>query len=96
MIGQLSLIEKLLDKLPKTKTYLDKHLETREQYQIYRIKWACNKLFLENEEQIIEWKVRRLAGLREDLQITVETALRNEIRLYQRGEMQIETKTMDI
>ncbi|MGG0718918.1 TnsD family transposase [Robertmurraya massiliosenegalensis] len=96
MIGQLSLIEKLLDKLPKTKAYLDQHLETRKQYQIRRIKWACKKLYLENEEQIIEWKVRRLAGLRDTLSVEVGSALRNEIRLYQQGEMRIETKTMDI
>lgn len=95
-IGQLSLIEKLLDKLPKTKAYLEKNLETREQYQIRRIKWACKKLYLENEKEIVEWKVRRLAGLRAGLNVTVETALRNEIRFYQQGEMQIEAKAMDI
>ncbi|SFQ87199.1 TniQ protein [Bacillus mycoides] len=94
-IGQLSLLEKVLDKLPKTKGYLERNLETRQQYQIRRIKWACKKLYLENEEQIVEWKVRRLAGLREGLSSTVETAIRNEIRFYQQGEMQIEAKTMD-
>lgn len=47
-IGQLSSLEKQLDKLPKTKTYLSKHLETREQFQIRRIKWACNKLYMED------------------------------------------------
>lgn len=94
-IGQLSLIEKLLDKLLRTKAYLNKHLETREQFQIRRIKWACRILFLEDKNNVVAWKVRRLAGLREGLSSTVETALENEIRLYQQGEMQIETKTMD-
>ncbi|WP_180956641.1 TnsD family Tn7-like transposition protein [Bacillus canaveralius] len=95
-IGQLSLIEKLLDKLPKTKAYLEKKLETREQYQIRRIKWACKKLYLDNQEQIVEWKVRRLAGFRDSVSVQVENALSNEIRFYQQGEMRIETKTMDI
>lgn len=36
-IGQLSALEKQLDKFPKTKAYLNKHLETREQFQIRRI-----------------------------------------------------------
>ncbi|MBB6447891.1 TnsD family Tn7-like transposition protein [Bacillus benzoevorans] len=94
-IGQLSLIEKLLDKLPKTKAYLVQNLETREQYQIRRIKWACKKLYLEKEEQIVEWKVQRLAGLRKSLSVKVENALRDEIRWYQQGEMPIEIKTMD-
>lgn len=94
-IGQLSLLEKLLDKLPKTKAYLNKHLETREQFQIRRIKWACRELYMEDGNNVVEWKVRRLAGLRENLSNVVETALENEIRLYQQGEMQNEIKTMD-
>lgn len=61
-IGQLSLLEKRLDKLPKTKAYLDRYLETREQIQIRRIKWACRKLFMKDENNIAAWKVRRLAG----------------------------------
>lgn len=94
-IGQLSSLEKQLDKLPKTKTYLSKHLETREQFQIRRIKWACNKLYMEDRNNVVVWKVRRLAGLREKLSNVVEVALENEIRLYQQGEMQNEIKTMD-
>ncbi|MEK4231082.1 TnsD family transposase [Solibacillus sp. FSL H8-0538] len=94
-IGQLSLLEKHLDKLSKTKAYLDKYLETREQFQIRRIKWACRKLYREDENDVVAWKVRRLAGLREKLSNVVETSLENEIRLYQQGEMQNEIKTMD-
>lgn len=94
-IDKLSLLEKLLDKLPKTKAYLNKYLETREQFQIRRIKWACRKLYMEDENNVLAWKVRRLAGLREKLSNVVETALENEIRLYQQGEMQNEIKTMD-
>ncbi|WP_342558306.1 TnsD family transposase [Metasolibacillus sp. FSL K6-0083] len=94
-IGQLSLLEKLLDKLPKTKAYLKKHLETREQFQIRRIKWACKELYMEDGNNVVMWKVRRLAGLKEKTSNIVEIALENEIRLYQQGEMQNEIKTMD-
>lgn len=94
-IGQLSSLEKQLDKLPKTKAYLNKHLETREQFQIRRIKWACKKLYMDDRNNVVVWKVRRLAGLREKLSNVVEVALENEIKLYQQGEMQNEIKTMD-
>lgn len=94
-IGQLSLLEKLLDKLPKTKAYLNKHLETRDQFQIRRVKWACRKLYMEDEKNVVAWKVRRLAGLREKVSYVVELVLENEIKLYQQGEMQNEIKTMD-
>lgn len=94
-IDQLSLLEKLLDKLPKTKAYLNKHLETREQFQIRRVKWACQKLYMEDENNVVAWKVRRLAGLREKVSYVVELVLENEIKLYQQGEMQNEIKTMD-
>ncbi|MGG2113415.1 TnsD family transposase [Lysinibacillus pakistanensis] len=94
-IGQLSLLEKKLDKLPRTKAYLNKHLETREQFQIRRIKWACRKLYTEDENNLLAWKVRRLAGLKKKVSNVVEVALENEIRLYQQGEMQNEIKTMD-
>lgn len=85
-IGQLSMLEKLLDKLPKTKEYLNKHKETREQSQIRRIKCTCRKFYMEDEGDLVAWKVRRLAGLREKLSNVVETVLENEIRLYQQGE----------
>lgn len=94
-IGQLSLLEKKLDKLPKTEAYLAKHLETREQFQIRRIKWACRELYMEDENNVMAWKVRRLAGLREKLSSVVEVALEYEIKLHQQGEMRNEIETMD-
>ncbi|AMO87253.1 hypothetical protein B857_01944 [Solibacillus isronensis B3W22] len=94
-IGQLSLFGKILKKLPKTKAYLNKHLETREQFQIRRINWACRKLYMEDKSSLVAWKVRRLAGLREKMSNIVETALENEIRLNQHGDIQNEIKTMD-
>lgn len=86
-IGQLSWLEKRLDKLPKTNAYLDRHLETGEQSQIRRIKWACRKLYMEDANNVVAWKVHRLAGLREKLSAGMETVLENEIRLYQQNEI---------
>lgn len=95
-VGQLSLLEKLLNKLPKTKAYLETHLETREQYQIRRIKWASKSIYENNDEKVAEWKVRRLAGLRKELSTFVENTLHNEVRKYQQGGNSFEDKTMDI
>ncbi|MEM7553347.1 MAG: TnsD family transposase [Cyanobacteria bacterium P01_A01_bin.84] len=69
-IGLKVMLEKSLDKLPKTKAYLESVLETVEDFQIRRVEWAIAKL--ENRgEEVKEWKVLRLAGLRSDLSYQV-------------------------
>lgn len=73
-IGKLGLIEKHLDKLPQTREYLNKNLETREAFQLRRVEWACQKLMMANED-IMEWKIVRLAGLKyltEEFKQTIE------------------------
>ncbi|MCM3181172.1 TnsD family transposase [Cytobacillus horneckiae] len=95
-MNRLSLLEKLLDKLPRTKAYLEVHIETREQYQMRRIKWACKIIYENNDEHVMEWKVRRLAGLKKELSTSLEHALQQEIRKYQQGGARFEVKTMDI
>mgnify|MGYP000859432450 CR=1 FL=1 len=92
-IDQLSLIEKHLYKLPMTKNYIEKHIESREQFQIRRIKWACRELAIKGEE-IIEWKVRRLAGIRDDEDEQVKIALKKELLNYKAGDQNTENKTM--
>lgn len=83
-IGELSLIEKKLNKLPNTKEYLNKNLETREQYQIRRIKWACNQLF--NDEGVLtDWKIKRLAGLKGNLNSKLRITIEKEIETYSKG-----------
>ncbi|EMA6344099.1 TnsD family transposase [Bacillus cytotoxicus] len=95
-IGQLSLLEKLLDKMPETKRFLEIHLETREEYQIRRIKWACKVIYKSSDEQVMEWKVRRLAGLRSNAGDKVEVALKYEVARYRQGGDFFEAKAMDI
>ncbi|MBW4599042.1 MAG: TnsD family transposase [Calothrix sp. FI2-JRJ7] len=64
-IGSLALIEKHLDLMPLTKAYLESVTETIEEFQIRRIKWAIKRLD-DCGEEILAWKVLRLAGLREN------------------------------
>ncbi|KYC88497.1 hypothetical protein B4102_4029 [Heyndrickxia sporothermodurans] len=92
-INQLSLIEKQLAKLPMTKKYIEEHIESREEFQIRRIKWACRALAVKDEE-IMEWKVRRLAGIRDDVDKQVKIALEKEILNYKVGDQDTENKTM--
>lgn len=65
MIGFRALLEKHLEKLPETKSFLKTRTETVEQFQIRRIFWAVNKLADEGKN-IVSWKVVRLAGLRKE------------------------------
>ena len=74
-----ALLEKHLDKLPQTRAYLESVTETVEDFQIRRIEWAVEKLDSQGED-IKEWKLLRLAGLRENLSDRVRIALEQELR----------------
>ena len=69
-----ALLDKHLDKLPKTRKYLELVIETLEDYQIRRIQWAVKELNNRGEE-IKEWKILRLAGLRKNLSDKVKIYL---------------------
>ncbi|MFB5089700.1 TnsD family Tn7-like transposition protein [Psychrobacillus sp. PGGUH221] len=62
-IGKLSLIEKQIEKLPKTKRELERVVETTEQFQIRRIDLSIEELIINNEILKV-WKVAKKAGLR--------------------------------
>lgn len=63
MVGQLGLLEKHLDKMPRTKAYFESVIETYSDYRKRRIKWAIQELSnLGNEPK--EWNVMRKAGIR--------------------------------
>jgi Tn7-like transposition protein D/TniQ len=80
-IGKLSILEKHLEKLTKTQKYLSEHLETRESYRIRRVKWACQFMFEQNN-QVVEWRIIRLAGLKDTISKNVRNALEEEIAKY--------------
>lgn len=73
-LGLKALLEKHLPKLPKTKAYLESVVETVEDFQIRRIHWAVEELDRQGEE-IMEWKILRLAGLRGEYCVRVRNTL---------------------
>jgi hypothetical protein len=80
-IRKLALLEKHLDKLPKTQRYLNEIVETIEQFQIRRVQWATQKL-LEDDQETLEWKIKRLAGLKEVVAVSVQHEISTQIHLY--------------
>lgn len=84
-IGLVSLLEKHMDKLPKTKKYFDKAAESVESYQIRRIKWAVNELFNE-EKKVNNNAVLRKACIRANCSRIVFDALEQEISRYYKVE----------
>lgn len=77
MIGMSSLLEKHMDKMPKTQEYLKKAVESSEQYAIRRISWCAGEL-RKNSEEIMEWKLIRMAGIRKGYSEEVRKALLRE------------------
>lgn len=65
-IQKLSLLEKKLDKMPISKTYLEGIIESVDEFQIRRVHWAVQELNKKNEE-IVEWKVMRIGGLKPNI-----------------------------
>lgn len=80
-LGLLSLFEKKLDRLPLTKSYLQKVIETTEEYQVRRVKWAVNELCRKGE-RVITWKVKRLAGLKKNISPTVKRTINDQISTF--------------
>lgn len=63
LINRETLIGRHLSKLPKTKEFIENNLESLEQFQVRRIKWAIREL--DNTNKIYsKWDVMNKAGLR--------------------------------
>lgn len=77
-IGLLGLLEKHLDQMPITKAYLESVVETVEEFQMRRIKWAIHKLD-EYGEEIMRPKVVRVGALRENCSEIVNAFLESEL-----------------
>ncbi|MDD7795899.1 TnsD family Tn7-like transposition protein [Clostridium sp. 'White wine YQ'] len=80
-VGKLSYIEKKLDKLPLCKEYLESVQETVEEYQIRRVYSVCSDLINRNES-IVGWKVRKLAGLKNNISEIVKQKIERAIANY--------------
>lgn len=76
--GMLSLLEKHLDRMKMTREFLDFKVETVEDFQVRRLKWAARQLDLEGQE-LKEWKIVKKAGLKPGYSYKVQIAVINEI-----------------
>jgi predicted transcriptional regulator len=75
-LGIRGLLEKHLDKLPKTKAYLDSIKETNHDFRLRRFRWAVRELEKEGEELQL-WKIMRKAGIREEYQAKLMEVVTN-------------------
>lgn len=70
-INMLALVEKNLDKLPKSKIFLESIVETVEDFQERRIERVIAELKRENKK-IAKWKVYRKAGVKSGYSAKIE------------------------
>ena len=75
MTGTLSLLQKTADKLPLTISYLARHVETIEEFQIHRIYWAIEMLLLD-DIPIKPWRIIKKAGLRPEVALKFRKIIR--------------------
>ncbi|WP_324661012.1 TnsD family Tn7-like transposition protein, partial [Bacillus pacificus] len=80
-IGRLWILEKYLVKLPKTNNIVNSLVESHEEYQIRRMKWAARILFEEGVSLTMS-KIVKKAGLFRGYSENVSEAISNEIKKY--------------
>lgn len=73
-----ALLEKHLDKMPKTKSFLLSQTESVEQFQIRRIYWAAHELSARGN-YIEAWRVMRFAGIKSSCSKTIKQAINNAV-----------------
>ena len=78
-IGRLWILEKYLVKLPKTNNIVNSLVESHEEYQIRRMKWAARILFEEGVSLTMS-KIVKKAGLFRGYSENVSEAISNEIK----------------
>jgi Tn7-like transposition protein D/TniQ len=77
-IGLLALLEQHLDLMPMTGDYLATVMESIEDFQIRRIRWAMGELD-RRREPLVSWRVMRLAGLGGNISDRVQRALEEDV-----------------
>lgn len=77
-IGERALLEKHLDKLPKTKDFIEQVFESEQDFRLRRVKYVVNEM-KENGEVIKEWKVLRKAGIKQEFYEEVLEFLKTNI-----------------
>lgn len=81
LTGFAALLEKHINKMPKTKAYLSSQVESIEEFQIRRVWWAGEQLNSDGEELKV-WKILRKAGLRKNNPKEVDKAITQVIAFY--------------
>jgi hypothetical protein len=81
-LGMSAIMEKHLDRLTETKAYLATVTEDIEAYQIRRVKWVAEYLNSQGEE-LIEWKIFRIAGLKPTCSEKVKKIIREQVNFYE-------------
>lgn len=81
-----SLLEKKLHKLPKTKEFINNIIESVEEFQIRRIKRTVEQL---DKEDLLLWKIRRKAGIKESFYKNLDVKIENFITMKQTDPMDI-------
>ncbi|AOY74996.1 TnsD family Tn7-like transposition protein [Clostridium formicaceticum] len=66
-LGVKALMEKHLDKLPRTKEYIETVRESSREFHIRKIKWAIREIEKEGHELMI-WRIFRRAAIRQEYQ----------------------------
>lgn len=77
-ISQVALIEQHLDQMPLTQAYLDAMTESIEDYRIRRVRWAAALLDRRGEDVVL-WKVVRIARLSSSGVESIKAALEHEV-----------------
>lgn len=80
-INKVSLLQKKLNLMPRTKFFLYDIADTVEQFQIRRVQWAARVLYKSNHE-VVPWRICKLAGLGKNIHPTVQEEIRKQVEKY--------------
>lgn len=81
LIGAQALLEKHIDKLPKTNNFLKSSVESVEDFQCRRIRWVA-KVLNSRGEQVRDWKIIRIAGLKSGFSKKIANEIEQQVYLY--------------
>ncbi len=73
-----ALLEKHLDKLPNTKSFLLSQIESVEQFQIRRVNWVAHELSARGN-YVEAWQVMRFAGIKSSCSEIIKQAINNAV-----------------
>ncbi|MDR4888384.1 TnsD family Tn7-like transposition protein [Fredinandcohnia sp. QZ13] len=87
-VGKISLLEKHLDKLPKSRKLLEEVTETVEEFRIRRVRHAAKSL-RNKHSRITRWKLVRAANLPQNFGINVNEIISEELKKNKNNQFDI-------